>query len=118
MATLDGDAVHAFGTTTSAAQAVALYQAVQKLVHERRDSLRTSLHEIEKFMRRRWSAASAARTAVRTAARPSSPISLDTDVVVMLKALNLGVFPSTLSDHQVFKVEALNAYARFAATIE
>ena len=38
-----------------------------------------------------------------------SPISLDTDVVVTLKALNLGFFPSTFSDHQVFKVEALNA---------
>jgi len=46
-----------------------------------------------------------------------SPISLDTDVVVTLKALNLGIFPSTFSDHQVFKMEALNAEARFAASM-
>jgi hypothetical protein len=43
---------------------------------------------------------------------------LDTDVVVTLRALNLGVFPSTFSDHQVFKLEALNARARFAASME
>jgi hypothetical protein len=36
---------------------------------------------------------------------------------VTLKALNLGIFPSTFSDHQVFKMEALNAQARFAASI-
>ncbi len=38
--------------------------------------------------------------------------------MVTLKALNLGVFPSTFSDHQVFKMEALNAQARFAASME
>lgn len=125
VAIFDGDAVQVFGTATSAAQAVSLYQAFTKLMQERRENFESSLKEIEKFMRRKSSAArQSISTATRTPKLPAddtmskSPISLDTDVVVTLRALNLGVFPSTFSDHQVFKMEALNAYARFAASVE
>ena len=121
----DGDAVQVFGTTTSAAQAVALFQAIQKLIQERKDNFETSLKDIEKFMKRK---PSAYRSPAQQLSNPpklpaddtlsKSPISLDTDVVVTLKALNLGVFPSTFSDHQVFKIEALDAYASFAASVE
>lgn len=124
VATINGEAVQVFGTTTSAAQGVALYQAFQKLVQERKASFETSLREIEKFMRRKSASAS---TIVQRPSIPKTtdidalskaPISLDTDVVVTLKALNLGIFPTTFSDHQVFKAEALNAQARFAASLE
>ncbi|KAK0641592.1 hypothetical protein B0T16DRAFT_333952 [Cercophora newfieldiana] len=125
VAIFDGEAVQVFGTTTSAAQAVALYQAFQRLVQERKANFETSLKEIEKFMKRKSVSAPAViqrLSIAKTApdddnALLKSPISLDTDVVVTLKALNLGVFPSTFSDHQVFKMEALNAQARFAASI-
>lgn len=120
-----GDAVQVFGTATSAAQAVSLYQALQKLMQERRENFELSLKEIEKFMRRKSTAPRlSVSAATRTPKLPEddtmskSPISLDTDVVVTLRALNLGVFPNTFYDHQVFKMEALNAYARFAASIE
>ncbi|KAF4496162.1 hypothetical protein FAGAP_7692 [Fusarium agapanthi] len=126
VAIFDGDSVQIFGTTTSAAQGIALWQAVQKLVQERKESFQGSLEEIEKFMKRR--SMSTARSTIHQVEQTpklkeedtlsKSPISLDTDVVVTLKALNLGVFPSTFSDHQVFKVEALNAYARFAVSME
>lgn len=126
VAILDGEAVQVFGTTTSTSQAIALYQAIKKLIQERRGNFEASLKEIEKFMKRKSSS-------VRYTSQPSdmdtpkspeedslakSPISLDTDVVVTLKALNIGVFPSNFYDHQVFKIEALNAFARFAASIE
>ena len=127
VAIFDGEAVQVFGTTTSAAQAVALYQALKKLVKERRANFESSIKEIEKFMRRK----SMSRGVLHQQQQPrqppklpaddtlsKSPISLDTDVVVTLKALNLGIFPSTFSDHQVFKMEAQDAYARFAASIE
>ncbi|KAH6895300.1 hypothetical protein B0T10DRAFT_507394 [Thelonectria olida] len=124
VAIFDGEAVQVFGTTTSAAQGIALWQAIKKLVQERKESFRGSLKEIEKFMKRK---SMSSRTPMPQAIPPKlreedtiskSPIVLDTDVVVTLKALNLGVFPSTFSDHQVFKVEALNAYTRFAASME
>ncbi|TDZ40573.1 Protein CSF1 [Colletotrichum spinosum] len=125
VAIFDGDAVQVFGTTTSAAQGVALYQAFQKLIQERRANFEMSLQEIEKFMRRRSYGNAAASPHLTSLPKfqqedtlSKSPISLDTDVVVTLKALNLGVFPSTFSDHQVFKMEALDAEARFAASIE
>ncbi|KAL7933683.1 hypothetical protein V8C35DRAFT_303585 [Trichoderma chlorosporum] len=125
VAIFDGDAVQIFGTATSAAQAVALYQALQKLMQERRENFEMSLKEIEKFMRRKSTAARPSISAPTRAPKlpeddtmAKSPISLDTDVVVTLRALNLGVFPNTFYDHQVFKMEALNAYARFAASME
>ncbi|KAK0620335.1 hypothetical protein B0T14DRAFT_521133 [Immersiella caudata] len=124
VAIFDGEAVQVFGTTTSAAQAVALYQAFQRLVQERKANFESSLKEIEKFMKRKFVSAPAviqrlsiAKSTPEDDVLLKSPISLDTDVVVTLKALNLGVFPSTFSDHQVFKMEALNAQARFAASI-
>ena len=124
VALFDGEAVQVFGTTTSASQSVALYQALKKLVQERKENFKSSLEEIEKFMRRKSSSTRFTSQPSETLKSPEeislakSPISLDTDVVVTLKALNLGVFPSTFSDHQVFKMEALNAYARFAASIK
>ncbi|KAK3306982.1 uncharacterized protein B0T15DRAFT_432116 [Chaetomium strumarium] len=127
VAVLDGEAVQVFGTTTSAAQGVALYQAFQRLVQERKANFETSLKEIEKYMKRKSFAAPASvmqRLSIPKSG-PSgddvllkSPISLDTDVVVTLKAVNLGVFPGSFSDHQVFKIEALNAQARFAASVQ
>lgn len=128
VAIFDGEAVQVFGTTSSASQVVAVYQAFQRLVQERRANFETSLKEIEKFMKRKSVSAPAVAVMHRlgipvSVARDDdgtlskSPISLDTDVVVTLKALNLGVFPNTFSDHQVFKMEALNAQARFAASI-
>ncbi|OAA56630.1 fermentation associated protein [Niveomyces insectorum RCEF 264] len=158
VAVFEGDAVQVFGTTTSAAQGVALYQAFLRLVQERKASFETSLRDIERFIKRRPSTAAAnlssaaaglggatkaaASVAAQAAAEMAglsirsgdggegggtggdlevfakSPISLDTDVVVTLRAVNLGVFPNAFTDHQVFKIEALNAQARFAASIE
>ncbi|KAI1763458.1 hypothetical protein GGR53DRAFT_497621 [Hypoxylon sp. FL1150] len=125
VAILDGESVQVFGTTTSAAQSVALWQAIQKLIQERKASYETSLRDIEKFMKRKSLTTSQPPAQQTSSTRPEtdksvtkSPISLDTDVVVTLKALNLGIFPSTFSDHQVFKLEALNAQARFEASME
>lgn len=125
VADFDGDAVQVFGTTSSAAQGVALWQAVQKLIQERTANFESSLRDIEKFTKRKASLSQGALTQAAPAKPASdavvvakSPISLDTDVVVTLRALNLGVFPNTFSDHQVFKLEALNAQARFAAGMQ
>ncbi|KAI0506485.1 hypothetical protein F5B22DRAFT_450155 [Xylaria bambusicola] len=124
VATFDGEAVQVFGTTASAAQGAALWKAVQKFIQERKANYEASLQEIEKHMERKSIISQAVTTAVpssggeTTEKAAKSPISLDTDVVVTLRALNLGVFPGTFSDHQVFKLEALNARARFAANME
>lgn len=123
VAVFDGEAVQVFGITTSAASGIALWQAIQKLIQERKAQYESSLRDIEKFMKRKSLApgglvphASVKPTTNAVAAK--SPISLDTDVVVTLKALNLGVFSGTFSDDRVFKLEALNAQARFAASMQ
>ncbi|RFU28563.1 hypothetical protein B7463_g7764, partial [Scytalidium lignicola] len=124
VAVLDGDAVQVFCTTTSAAQGLALYQAFLRLIQEKKSNYEASLSEMESFMQRKsvvQSPSPRLKGHINSTAENSvagASISLHTDVIVTLKALNLGVFPSTFSDHQVFKLEALNAQARFAVAMD
>ncbi|KFY24277.1 hypothetical protein V491_02218 [Pseudogymnoascus sp. VKM F-3775] len=119
---LDGDSVQIFCTTTSVSQALALYQALEKLIQEKKANYRASLQEIERFIRRRPSKFPAPEIAEATPPPPEeelakAPITLHTDVVVTLKEVNMGAYPSTFFDAQVFKIEALNAEFRFAVTV-
>ncbi|KAI1112793.1 hypothetical protein F5Y14DRAFT_452638 [Nemania sp. NC0429] len=124
VAIFDGEAVQVFGIVASAAQGAALWKAIQKFIQERKANYEASLREIEKYTKRRSVASQAVTETPRLTKSDTdekatkSPISLDTDVVVTLRALNLGIFPNTFFDHQVFKLEALNAQARFAASME
>lgn len=117
---LDGDKVQVFCTTTSASQAIALYQAFQRLYQERLTAYETSLRDIEKFLRRKSSINPLAlRAAVmRQDETNGPPLRLQTNVVVTLKAVNVGSFPSTFVDSQILKLEAFDASARFAVVLE
>jgi hypothetical protein len=122
---LDGGKVQVFCTTTSASQGYGLYQAVLRLVQEKQTAYEASLREIEKFTRRKstWVTGLAARgptiaESERNDSVSKTPVSLHTDVVVTLKALNIGAFPSTFFDNQIFKIEAMDAQARFAVAVE
>ncbi|EKD19729.1 uncharacterized protein L3040_001924 [Drepanopeziza brunnea f. sp. 'multigermtubi'] len=124
MAILDGESVQVFCTTATASQCLALYQAFERLVQEKRSNYETSLAEIEKFMKRKSVTQHSTSTpkshldALREEKVTGSRISLHTDVIVTLKAVNMGVFPNTFLEHQVFKLEALDAQARFAVTMD
>ena len=120
---LNGDKVQVFCTTTSASQAVALYQTFERLHQEKIAAYETSLRDIEKFLRRK---SSISHIAIRAAYKKHevtktdlkvSSLKLQTDVVVSIKAVNLGAFPSTFVDNQIFKLEALDASARFAVML-
>ena len=121
---VNGDKVQAFCTTTSSAQALALYQAVQRLIQEKQSAYENSLKDIEKYLRRNstivpinvHAPARGEQETRKTLAK--TPNQLQTNVVVTLKAINIGAFPSTFFDHQVFKLEALDASARFSVTLE
>ncbi|KAK6609856.1 fermentation associated protein [Botrytis cinerea] len=123
VAILDGEAVQIFCTATTASQALALYQAFLRLAQEKKSNYETSLSEIEKYIKRKSISQAMTPNPKAPVTEPKSkksksPVSLHTDVIVTLKALNIGAFPSTFSDHQVFKIEALNAQARFAVTMD
>ncbi|KAJ2985491.1 hypothetical protein NUW58_g5501 [Xylaria curta] len=125
VAIFDGEAVQVFGITASAAQGAALWKAIQKFIQERKTNYEASLREIEKYTKRRSVATQAVPEAVPSTKveidekTVKSPISLDTDVVVTLRALNLGGLPPAPSPtSKFFKLEALNARARFAASME
>ena len=120
---LDGDTVQTFCTTTSASQAIALYQAFQRLYQEKVAAYEISLRDIEKYLRRKATVNShsvhavAQRQAHVSGETSRLPLRLQTDVVITLNAVNLGAFPSTFFDTQIFKLEALNASARFAVIL-
>jgi hypothetical protein len=125
VAILDGDKVHVFCTATSAAQGLALYQAVERLVQENQQAYSQSLKDIEKFLRRKSSVTTPFRTpsqsmiAIKTKEDSfRTPISLHTDVVVTLRSMNVGVFPSSFVDSQIFMLEASDTQARFAVALE
>ncbi|RKF54732.1 Protein CSF1 [Golovinomyces cichoracearum] len=123
MAILEAEAVQIFCTTTSSSHVLALYQAVQKLIQEKRTNFATSLSEIENFLNRTSTIStnlpqnsnSNIENEVKTV---DSPISLHTNVIVMMRAVNIGIFPTTFLDHQVFKLEALNIKSRFGVTMD
>ncbi|KAK4633241.1 uncharacterized protein CLAFUR5_02586 [Fulvia fulva] len=124
VAVLDCEKAYVFCTSTSAAQAVGLYQAFDRLIQEKQSAYVQSLRDIEKHVRRE-------STIVPTRFGPmipdspvlekkskDSPIRLHTDVVVTVGAICFGVYPSTFFDSQMLKLEANNIQARFAAGLE
>lgn len=126
VAILDGGQVAVFCTATTASQAFALYQALDRLIQENHLAYAQSLKDIEKFMRRQSVAVPARIEAVsHQKPKPKSdedvlqaPISLYTDVVVTLKSMSVGAFPSAFTDSQIFLLEASDVQARFAIMIE
>lgn len=120
---LEGDKVQVFCTTLTASQSLALYQTWQRLVQDKHAAYEASLKEIERFFRRKSTMTTSSissppmpqKTQEDDAER--SPVTLHTDVVVTLKAVNVGAFPSTFFDNQIFKMEALDAQARFGVSL-
>ncbi|PVI01933.1 hypothetical protein DM02DRAFT_670957 [Periconia macrospinosa] len=126
VATLDGDKVHVCCHTTSAAQGLALWQAIERLIQENQQAYKQSLKDIEKFLRRKSSVNQPfgrRMSQSMTSSKPEdddmkAPISLHTDVVVTLRSINFGVFPSTFVDTQILLLTAADAQARFAVALE
>ena len=126
VAILDGGRVHVFCHATSAAQGLALCQAIERLVQENQQAYRQSLRDIEKFLRRKSSVSTPydrSPSASQLLAKDEedgfkAPISLHTDVVVTLRSIKFGVFPSTFVDTQLLLLEAGDMQARFAVALE
>lgn len=122
---VEGAKVQAFCTATSAAQGLALFQAVERLIQEKQAAYDASLKDIERFLRRRSAVSPLSLQGVSkiAAARRDDdagkvPIRLQTKVIIRLGAINLGVYPSTFFDNQVFKAEALDVTAQFSVLLD
>jgi len=122
---VEGAKVQAFCTATSAAQGLALFQAVERLIQEKQAAYDASLKDIERFLRRRsavnpFSLQGVSKIAVARRDDDASkvPIRLQTKVIIRLGAINLGVYPSTFFDNQVFKAEARNVSAQFSVLLD
>ena len=125
VAVVEGDTVQVFCTATSASQGLALYQAIQRLIEEKQAAYEGSLKETERFLRRNPGTSPIALQRAMNHSPTSNrediikvPIRLQTNVVVKLRAVHFGVFPSTFFDNQIFKVEARDASARFSVVLD
>lgn len=121
---LEGEKVQVFCTSTSASQGLALYQAFERLIQEKRAAYESSLKDIEKFLSRKPLATTPSATWTEpkkqegTEVEAAASLQLQTHVFVSLDAISLGAFPSTFFDNQIFKLEALAVSARFGAFTE
>jgi hypothetical protein len=121
---LEGDEVQVFCTSLSASQTLALFQAWQRLVQDKQTAYEASLREVERYLRRKSSAlpsrieAQSKELAKKDEDSERTPGSLHTGVVVNIRHVNLGAFPSSFFDNQIFKVEAYDAQARFGVALE
>ncbi|KAJ5584376.1 uncharacterized protein N7459_004176 [Penicillium hispanicum] len=121
---LEGDEVQIFCTSLTASQALALFQAWQRLAQDKQSAYEASLREIERYLRRKSAApperieALSKELVKKDDELEKAPISLHTGVVVHIRHVNLGAFPSSFFDNQIFKVEAHDADARFAVSLE
>jgi hypothetical protein len=122
---VDGGKVQVFVTTGTAAQGLALVQAFERLAQEKQEAYETSLHDLDKFLRRKsvfpsssW-VAPAPDPKLKEKAHSKRTFALHTDVVVTLNEVDIGAFPNTFFDNQLLKVDATEVQARFAvATTE
>ncbi|KAL8692749.1 MAG: hypothetical protein Q9218_002286 [Villophora microphyllina] len=116
--------LYLFCTTTSASQGFALYQAFERLIQEKQVSYQASLKELEKYLRRRSTInpevlKDASKQVEKVDKSPiKGSLRLQTNVMVSIGAMNIGVFPSTFFDTQLFRVQALDASAQFAVRLE
>ncbi|KAI4195048.1 MAG: hypothetical protein LQ350_007430 [Teloschistes chrysophthalmus] len=116
--------LHLFVTTTSASQGFALYQAFERLIQEKQTAYQASLKELEKILRRESTTnpqASKIASKQVEGAKDSlvrESIRLQTNLMVSMGTMNIGVFPSTFFDTQLFRVQALDASAQFSVRLE
>ncbi|KAL4974792.1 hypothetical protein BDW66DRAFT_79771 [Aspergillus desertorum] len=121
---LDGGEVQVFCTSLTASQSLALIQAWQRLMQDKQAAYESSLREIERYVRRKGPIFSdrleSSQKATKHAEEKTelAPISLQTGVVVTIRAVHIGVFPSTFFDNHVFKIEAHEAQARFHVSLD
>ncbi|KAL8996329.1 MAG: hypothetical protein Q9169_004129 [Polycauliona sp. 2 TL-2023] len=120
--TVDIGTLRAFCTATSAAQGLALYQAFERLIQEKKVAYQVSLRDIEKHLRRRSTVqvpkVSPEQRQNDGQEQVKGALRLQTKVMVSIGVMDVGVFPSTFVDNQIFRLQALDASAQFAVAVE
>jgi len=119
---LDGGKVQAFATTAAAAQVLSISQAFERLIQEKQEAFESSLHELDRYLRRKSAFPSSGWKSTPESAITSSPKtpklghapSLHVDVVITLKAIDGGVFMTSFFDEMTLKLAAQDVQARFA----
>ncbi|KAK5943987.1 Macrophage colony-stimulating factor 1 receptor [Knufia obscura] len=119
---LDGGKVQAFATTAAAAQVLSISQAFERLIQEKQEAFETSLHELDRYLRRKSAFPSStwksppqdSSTPPGKAQKSSHAPNLHVDVVITLRAIDGGVFMTSFFDEMTLKLAAEDVQARFA----
>ncbi|KAL9041826.1 MAG: hypothetical protein Q9214_003975, partial [Letrouitia sp. 1 TL-2023] len=124
VSSVDGGLVRLFCTTASASQSLALYQTIQRLIQEKQAAYEISVKEFENSLRRKTTAnphlmeAAARQEVLKTETGIKRPLRLQTTVILTLKRINVGAFPRTFFDSQIFKLEALETSIQSAIKLD
>ncbi|KAI4162480.1 MAG: hypothetical protein LQ342_003895 [Letrouitia transgressa] len=124
VSSVDGGLVRLFCTTASASQGLALYQTIHRLIQEKQAAYEISVKELENSLRRKSTAnphllkAAARQEALKTETGTKRPLKLQTTVFLTLKRINVGAFPRTFFDSQIFKLEALEISVQSAIKMD
>lgn len=121
---LDGGKIQAFCTTATAAQGLSIAQAFERLIQEKKEAFETSIHELDKYLRRKSvfpstnpsTAASVGDLTKKSSKEDKTNLAphLHVDMVITLRAIDAGVFMSSFFDETVLKADAADVQARFA----
>ncbi|KAF2861643.1 hypothetical protein K470DRAFT_256772 [Piedraia hortae CBS 480.64] len=123
VAVLDCAKAYVFCTSTSPAQAAGLYQAFDRLIQEKEAAHTQSLKDIERQLHREKRTVSGSVPAVpkptkKQPPQATSPVPLQTDVVVTIGSVCFGIYPTTFFDPQILKLEARSVQAHFAVGLQ
>ena len=122
--TVEGDQVQAYCTTQSSAQVLAIYQSFQRLIQEKKQAYENSLKDIRRYYRTEggriplFESNPLSPTKITDHSSDRTPLQLQTNVVVSLKYINVGVYPRSFVDSTIFKLNALDASARFSVLVK
>ncbi|KAI4209611.1 MAG: hypothetical protein LQ351_007460 [Letrouitia transgressa] len=124
VSSVDGGLVRLFCTTASASQGLALYQTIHRLIQEKQAAYEISVKELENSLRRKTTAnphllkVAARREAPKTEIGIERSLKLQTTVFLTLNRINVGAFPRTFFDSQIFKLETLEISVQSAIKLD
>lgn len=135
VATIEGDRIHFFCTAVTMARSQAVMELFKTMVEEKEAQFKGALEGIRGRLKKREEIRARETTQVQQITSPvatkiaetvvekgdvregSDFLSLHTDVSITLSQIFIGVFPSTLFDTRIFRIESTSLTSRFAREV-
>ncbi|KAK9464427.1 hypothetical protein V1512DRAFT_250083 [Lipomyces arxii] len=112
---VDCSAIRFYLTVLAPSNILAILSTIQRLNQEQAASYQAVLRDSERF---KVTEIARVPSVVVTPSTEDTPVKLGTELNVSIKTIVIDVFPSSLSDTEVLRIEAFNIGARFGISVE